>query len=78
MFSPGVERRCADERSSTGSNLAIVPAEPIPAYSASKAALNAFVLCLRGQLRETNVSIIELSPPAVQSMYPIRVHEEPY
>lgn len=37
------------------------------AYSVSKAGLNAFVLCLREQLRSTNVKIIELSPPAVQS-----------
>ncbi|KAG2420783.1 hypothetical protein HFD88_000397 [Aspergillus terreus] len=51
----------------TGSNLAIVPAAVMPAYSASKAALNAFVLCLREQLRESTVKIIELSPPAVQT-----------
>ncbi|RDW91757.1 hypothetical protein BP5796_01151 [Coleophoma crateriformis] len=31
----------------TGANIAIVPAAGLPAYSASKAALNAFILCLR-------------------------------
>ncbi|KAK9319827.1 putative NADP(+)-dependent dehydrogenase [Lipomyces orientalis] len=51
----------------TGSNLAIVPAAMLPAYSASKAALNAFVLCLRDQLRHTNVQVIEVSPPPVQT-----------
>jgi len=51
----------------TGSNLAIVPAASLPAYSASKAALNAFVLCLREQLRDTSVKVIELSPPPVQT-----------
>ena len=42
----------------------------MPAYSASKAALNAFILCLREQLRDCSVKIIELSPPAVQSKPP--------
>ncbi|CAD6581187.1 MAG: hypothetical protein ASARMPREDX12_000385 [Alectoria sarmentosa] len=51
----------------TGSNLAIVPASSIPAYSASKAALNAFVLCLRDQLRNSSVKVIEVSPPRVQT-----------
>ncbi|KAL2008470.1 hypothetical protein VTN00DRAFT_6664 [Thermoascus crustaceus] len=51
----------------TGSNLAIVPAATLPAYSASKAALNAFVLCLREQLRNSNVKVIEISPPPVQT-----------
>ncbi len=54
-------------QSSTGSNIAIVPAYPLPAYSASKAALNVFTLCLREQLSETNVKVIEVSPPPVQS-----------
>lgn len=52
---------------STGSNLAIVPAATLPAYSASKAALNVFTLCLREQLRHSNTKVIEISPPPVQS-----------
>jgi short-subunit dehydrogenase involved in D-alanine esterification of teichoic acids len=60
----------ASDLSSTGSNLAIVPAATLPAYSASKTALNAFVLCLREQLRDTSVDVIELSPPPVQSEFP--------
>jgi short-subunit dehydrogenase involved in D-alanine esterification of teichoic acids len=51
----------------TTSNLSIVPASPMPAYSASKAALNAFILCLREQLRGTSVKVVELSPPLVQT-----------
>lgn len=51
----------------TGSNLAIVPGATLPAYSASKAALNAFVLCLRDQLRNSSVRVIEISPPPVQT-----------
>lgn len=53
----------------TGSNLAIIPAPRILGYSASKAALNAFTLCLRDQLRDTNVRVLELSPPPVQSKF---------
>lgn len=54
---------------STGSNLAIVPAWNMPAYSASKAALNCFTLCLREQLTNagSSVKVLEVSPPPVQT-----------
>ena len=41
----------------------------MPAYSASKAALNAFTLCLREQLADagSNVRVLEISPPPVQT-----------
>ncbi|KAL4797573.1 hypothetical protein BDV19DRAFT_377416 [Aspergillus venezuelensis] len=40
----------------------------IPAYLASKAALNVFVLCLREHLKDTSkLKIIEISPSAVQT-----------
>ncbi|MCJ1234891.1 hypothetical protein MMC14_002855 [Varicellaria rhodocarpa] len=53
----------------TGSNVAIVPAWNLPAYSASKAALNCFTLCLREQLNNagSNVKVLEVSPPPVQT-----------
>ncbi|RDW93870.1 oxidoreductase, short-chain dehydrogenase/reductase family [Aspergillus mulundensis] len=52
----------------TGTNLAIVPAASMPAYSASKTALNVFVLSLREQLKQSSkLKIIEVSPPAVQT-----------
>ncbi|KAL4931699.1 oxidoreductase, short-chain dehydrogenase/reductase family [Aspergillus undulatus] len=51
----------------TGSNISIVPAATLPAYSASKVALNAFTLCLREQLRHSNTRVIEISPPPVQT-----------
>ncbi|KAL8798811.1 MAG: hypothetical protein Q9182_006355 [Xanthomendoza sp. 2 TL-2023] len=53
----------------TGSNLAIIPAWNMPAYSASKAALNCFTLCLRDQLTSagSNVKVLEISPPPVQT-----------
>ncbi|KAJ6122815.1 hypothetical protein N7512_005280 [Penicillium capsulatum] len=52
---------------STSSNLAIVPLTVAPAYSASRAALNVFTLSLREALQKTNVQVIELSPPPVQT-----------
>jgi NAD(P)-dependent dehydrogenase (short-subunit alcohol dehydrogenase family) len=51
----------------TGSLLAAVPAVMVPAYSASKAALTAYASCLRRQHRGSNVKIIEVWPPLVQS-----------
>ena len=41
----------------------------MPAYSASKAALNCFTLCLREQLANasSSVKVIEISPPPVQT-----------
>ncbi|KAF2099669.1 oxidoreductase [Rhizodiscina lignyota] len=53
----------------TGTHIAIVPAITLSGYSASKAALNSFTLCLRFELANagSNIKIIELSPPPVQS-----------
>ncbi|CRL27766.1 Short-chain dehydrogenase/reductase SDR [Penicillium camemberti] len=45
----------------TSSLLALVPAPRIPAYSAAKAAMNAFLYCLRDQLRESSVKVIDLA-----------------
>lgn len=41
----------------------------MPAYSASKAALNCFILCLREQLANagSDIKVLELSPPIVQT-----------
>lgn len=51
----------------TGTHLSLVPAVHVPAYSASKAAVRAFFDCLRRQNQGSNVTFIEISPPAVQS-----------
>ncbi|KAG6911814.1 hypothetical protein DXG01_000061 [Tephrocybe rancida] len=49
------------------SGLAILPAPQIPNYSASKAALHSFSTCLQVQLRDTNVHVLEIIPPLVES-----------
>ncbi|PVH72802.1 NAD(P)-binding protein [Cadophora sp. DSE1049] len=53
----------------TGTHLAVIPAAVLPAYSASKAALNVFTLCLREQLKAagSEVKVIEIYPPPVQT-----------
>ena len=50
------------------SGLAIVPLVRCPNYCASKAALHHLAMAMREQLKDTLVKVIELLPPAVQSM----------
>lgn len=49
------------------SALAYVPASFAPVYSASMAFNKSFTMSLREQLRPTNVKVIEIAPPLVQS-----------
>lgn len=63
----------ADARRSTGTHLSIVPAAQLPGYSASKAALNVFAMCLRDQLRDTQIKVTEIAAPAVKSEFPSHV-----
>ncbi|OLN97392.1 Bifunctional solanapyrone synthase 1 [Colletotrichum chlorophyti] len=51
----------------TGTHIALVPAFHLPAYSASKAALSAFVYCLRKQLQGSSTRVVEIWPPMVQT-----------
>lgn len=39
----------------------------MPAYCASKAALDTFIMCLREQLRDTKVKVAHVSPGPVQT-----------
>ncbi|EMD42202.1 hypothetical protein CERSUDRAFT_147848 [Gelatoporia subvermispora B] len=49
------------------SGLAIVPKASVPGYCATKAALHSFCLSLGDQLKDTNVRVIEILPPLVES-----------
>lgn len=49
------------------SGLAFSPMADIPVYSATKAAMHSFTLSLRHQLRNTNIKVIELAPPMIDT-----------
>ena len=49
------------------SGLSFVPLAYVPVYCATKAALHSFTLSLRWQLREKNVDVVEIIPPAVDT-----------
>lgn len=49
------------------SGLAFVPLSKVPVYSATKAFLRSFTLSLRHQLKSTNVEVIEIIPPALNT-----------
>ncbi|KAI4106407.1 MAG: hypothetical protein L6R37_002205 [Teloschistes peruensis] len=56
----------------TTSGLALVPITRCPNYCASKAALHHWILVLRHQLRDSQIKVVELFPPAVQT----ELHDE--
>ena len=49
------------------SGLAFTPMAMTPTYCATKAAIHAWSVCLRYQLKETGVEVLELVPPWVQT-----------
>ena len=49
------------------SGLAFVPLARLPVYCATKAALHSFTQSLRHQAKATNVTVIELAPPAINT-----------
>lgn len=49
------------------SGLAFVPMSTTPTYCATKAAIHSYTQSLRYQLRESNVEVLELIPPYVQT-----------
>ncbi len=64
-FIPHLSTRPAATLVNVSSALAYVPLAETPVYCATKAAVHAWTLSLRRQLRETGVKVIELIPPFV-------------
>lgn len=51
----------------TSSGIAFIPAGPYPVYSATKAGVHHFMVALRQQMKGTNVNVIEIAPPYVNT-----------
>jgi len=49
------------------SGLGLVPAAPMPVYSATKAGIHAFSMALRHQLSKLGIRVFEIVPPAVDT-----------
>ncbi|MFJ6411290.1 SDR family oxidoreductase [Terribacillus saccharophilus] len=65
LFAPYFGKKAAIINVTSG--LAFTPMAIAPIYSATKAALHSFTMSLRLQLAETEVEVIEVAPPAVNT-----------
>jgi uncharacterized oxidoreductase len=67
LFLPHLLQKQGGTIINISSNLSIMPAAWVPIYSATKAAVHSFTMSLRLQLAETNIRIVEVLPPAVNT-----------
>ena len=66
-FLPGLLARNTALIVNVSSGLAFIPLPISPVYSATKAAIHAYTECLRIQLKNSNVKIVELAPPGTET-----------
>ncbi|KAG8747416.1 hypothetical protein FRC10_001087 [Ceratobasidium sp. 414] len=76
LFVPHLKQKSHAAIMNLGSGLAYVPIPGVPVYCATKAFVKSFTLSLREQLRSTSISVVEISPPMVESDLH-RDHENP-
>ncbi|MCM3726920.1 SDR family NAD(P)-dependent oxidoreductase [Neobacillus cucumis] len=67
LFTPHLEKQAKAAILNVTSGLAVMTGVWVPVYSATKAALHSFTTSLRHQLEETNIEVIEILPPAVNT-----------
>ena len=66
-FLPQLRERPAARLINVGSGLGYVPLAAAPVYSATKAAVHSFTISLRRQLAGTQVKVMEIIPPVVET-----------
>ncbi|KAG8686767.1 hypothetical protein FRC11_008401 [Ceratobasidium sp. 423] len=67
LFIPHLKTKPHASIQNVGSVLAYIPIAIVPVYCATKAFVKSFTLSLREQLRSTNITVVEISPPMVES-----------
>jgi uncharacterized oxidoreductase len=67
LFVPHLARQQDPAIINITSGLAFAPRAAVPVYCATKAALHSFTLSLRHQLAATNIRVVEIAPPAVDT-----------
>ena len=67
QFLPHLKAQEAAAIVNVSSGLAFVPMPMYPIYCATKAGLHSFTESVRAQLKDTNVKVFELAPPATQT-----------
>lgn len=67
QFLPHLRRRSDALIVMVSSGIAFVPFSMAPVYSAAKAGVRAYTRCLRTQVADSGVSVVELAPPGTQT-----------
>jgi uncharacterized oxidoreductase len=67
QFLPHLKTRSNALIVNVSSGLAFVPLPASPVYCATKAAMHSFTQSLRAQLAGSNVTVVELAPPGVET-----------
>jgi len=67
LFSSHLQSKSSGVLMNVASGLAYAPFKQIPIYCATKAFVKSFTQSLRAQFNKSNVTVIELSPPLVDS-----------